>query len=130
MPWNPTNRPAATPRKPRKTAEQIASELGADIESIQNLGNNRLVLSGDRKRMYVLHSTPVVTHDTKGQRAKINCGGWVTSTTAKAINEGLALFGVPGVVYRDKGELFYRTRDADSEPRKVDTEKGLSVALK
>lgn len=127
MGWNSKNR--ITARKPSKTPEQLAVELGGTIESAQVIGNNRVTMNVDRKRLYVLHSTPVVTYDTKAQRAKINTGGWVTSTTAKAINEGLALFGVPGVVYRQNGELYYRTRDADAEPRLVDNEKGLSIAI-
>lgn len=127
MGWNTSNRIAG--RKPAKTPAELAAELDGNPESVHTLGHNRCTFNVGRKRLYVLHSTPVVTFDTKAQRAKINTGGWVTSTTAKAINEGLALFGVPGNVYRQNGELYYRTRDADAEPRLVDTEKGLSVVV-
>lgn len=127
MGWNSTNRIKSS--KPRKSPAELAAEMGGDAESVQVIGNNRVVFTAARKRHYVLHSTPVVTFDTKGQRAKISTGGYATATTAKAINEGLALFGVPGVVFRHGGEIYYRTREADAEPRLVDAEKGLSVAV-
>lgn len=127
MGWNTSNRIAG--RKPSKTPAELAAELGADPESVRTLGHNRCAINVGRKRLYVLHSTPVVVFDTKGRRAKISTGGWATSTTAKAINEGLALFGVPGNVYRQSGQLYYRTREVDSEPRLVDNEAGLSVSL-
>lgn len=53
----------------------------------------------------VLYRTMVAERDSRGMT--LRHGGWITMSTAKAINTALKTWGEPGHVYRKKGVMYY-----------------------
>ena len=65
-------------------------------ETFGNGNNRRLVRDGDSIG-YVLHDTEIVrvTPNKDGAWVTVDCGGYVTATTTKAINEAFDNAGFP-----------------------------------
>lgn len=54
------------------------------------------------------YNTIVFDADIPSNTLKLAHGGWVTQSTAKAINRALAAHGVPGGVFRRAGTMYYK----------------------
>lgn len=73
--------------------------------------NNTAVVDSPSLKSVILHQTEIVR--VENRTITLDNGGWVTSTTAKRMNQALRSFGYPVSVSRADGEMFYRLHAAD-----------------